>query len=203
MTFKDFIKKYDKEGAVVLLEGKRGVLEADQPKLIQLGKMLAVKTKHILFRSGNAAGSDEYFSAGVAEVDAKRLQVITPYSGHRKKTNKAYETVSLDQIDIAAEPEVIYQSKQNKKTEKLIDKYVGGARDRYSIKAAYIIRDTIKVLGTETLEPATFGLFYDDLENPKSGGTGHTINVCEQNDIPVIDQRVWMAWLEEMKKDNL
>jgi len=197
MTFKDFIKQYDKEGAVVLLEGKRGVLETDRPKLIQLGKMLAVKTKHMLFRSGNASGSDEYFSAGVAEVDAKRLQVITPYTGHRKKTNKAYETVSLDQINIAEEPEVIYQSKQNKKTEKLIDKYVGGARDRYSIKAAYIIRDTVKVLGSENVSAATFGIFYDDLENPKSGGTGHTMKVCEEYDIPIVDQKVWMKWLKE------
>jgi len=197
MTLKEFIINHDQPNAVVLLEGKRGVLEADRPKLIQLGKMLASSTKHMLFRSGNATGSDEYFSAGVAEIDAKRLQVITPYTGHRKKTNKAYETVSLDQINIAKEPEVIYQSKQNKKTEKLIDKYVAGARDRYSIKAAYIIRDTVKVLGSENVSAATFGIFYDDLENPKSGGTGHTMNVCEQNDIPVIDQRIWMQWLEE------
>jgi hypothetical protein len=195
MTLKEFIKKHDKPGAIVLLEGKRNVLKPDQAQLVRLGNMLASSTQHILFRSGNASGSDQYFSEGVVAVDTKRLQVITPYTGHRKKTNRAYNTISLDQIDIAEEPEVIYQSKQNKKTEKLIDKYVAGARDRYSIKAAYIIRDTIKVLGSENIGSATYGIFYDDLENPKSGGTGHTMNVCEQNDIPVIDQRVWMEWL--------
>ena len=197
MTLKDFIKKHDKPNAIVLLEGKRGVLENDKPKLIELGKLLAKETKHILFRSGNASGSDEFFSEGVAMVDAKKLQVITPYTGHRKKTNKAYDTVSLDDLNIADDPEVIYQSKKNKKTEKLVDKYVAGARDRYSIKAAYIIRDTVKALGSENVGPATFGIFYDDLETPKSGGTGHTMNVCEQNDIPIIDQVVWMKWLEE------
>lgn len=103
----------------------------------------------------------------------------------------------MDDINIAAEPDVIYQSKQNKKTEKLIDQYVAGNKDRYSIKAAYIIRDTIKVLGTHEIKPATFGIFYEDFENPRSGGTGHTMNVCEQNNIPIIDQRTWFDWLME------
>ena len=67
-----------------------------------------------------------YFSVGVSSVDNSRLQVVTPYTGHRKKTNEAYETISLDDINMATEPEVIYQSKQNKKTEKLIDQYVLG-----------------------------------------------------------------------------
>jgi hypothetical protein len=58
----------------------------------------------------------------------ERLQVITPYDNHRQKTNNAYETISLDQIDLTNEPEVVYQSKSNKKTKSLIDKYVGGTR---------------------------------------------------------------------------
>jgi hypothetical protein len=133
---------------------------------------------------------------GVSEVDKSRLQVITPYTGHRQKTNQAYETISLDEINLVAEPEVLYQSKGNKKTEKLIDQYVLGARDRFSIKAAYIIRDTIKAIGADDISPASFGIFYDDLTKPKEGGTGHTMNVCEQNNIPIINQIVWMRWLE-------
>ena len=197
MTLEEFIKTFDKKDAIVLLEGKRNVLEADSELLIQLGKSLATKTKYMTFRSGNADGSDHYFSLGVASVDKSRLQVITPYTGHRKKTNQAYVTYSLDEINVAAEPEVVFQSKANKKTEKLIDQYVAGARDRFSIKAAYIIRDTIKAIGTDEIKPATFGVFYDDLANPKAGGTGHTMKVCELNDIPVIDQRVWFKWLVE------
>ena len=151
----------------------------------------------MVFRSGNAEGSDQFFSDGVTAVDSKRLQVITPYSGHRQKTNQAYETFSLDDINIAAEPEVVYQSKSNKKTEKLIDKFVSGEKNRYTIKAAYIIRDTIKAIGTDKIKPATFGIFYDDLDNPMSGGTGHTMNVCAQNNIPLIDQKIWFKWLTE------
>lgn len=147
MKFKEFVTKYDYAGSIVLLEGKRDVLDNDKSKLVQLGKLLASETGLLTFRSGNAAGADHYFSEGVCAVGSNRLQVITPYDDHRKKTNQAYDTISLDTIDVASEPQVVYQSKQNKKTETLIDKYVSGSRDRFSIKAAYIIRDTIKVIG--------------------------------------------------------
>ncbi|MBS1950839.1 MAG: hypothetical protein OJF59_002258 [Cytophagales bacterium] len=197
MTLKDFISQYDKENSIVLLEGKRDVLEADQEKLESLGKILASTTSKMIFRSGNANGADYYFSIGVSSVDKSRLQVITPYSGHRQKSNHAYDTISLDKINLAAEAEVVYQSKSNKKTEKLIDQYISGARDRYSIKAAYIIRDTIKVIGASNIESAAFGIFYDDLNKPKEGGTGHTMRVCEQNNIPFITQKVWFKWLTE------
>lgn len=197
MTLQEFIEQFDKENAIVLLEGKRKVSDADKPRLIAIGKLLASRTKKMIFRSGNANGSDQFFSEGVVSVDRKRLQVITPYTDHRKKTNQAYETISLDEINIAAEPEVVYQSKTNKKTEKLVDQFVSGERNSITIKAAYIIRDTIKAIGTDEIKPATFGIFYDNLKDPKTGGTGHTMRVCEQNNIPIIDQRVWFKWLEE------
>ena len=197
MTLKEFIKQFDKPNSIVLLEGKRNVLEADQEKLTALGRLLASETKSITFRSGNANGSDQLFSDGVTAIDYKRLQVIIPYTGHRQKTNQAYDTISLDDLNIAAEPEVLYQSKSNKKTENIIDKFAAGEKNHNTIAAAYIIRDTIKVIGTNDIKPATFGIFYDDLENPKTGGTGHTMNVCEQNNIPLIDQNTWFKWLAE------
>jgi hypothetical protein len=197
MTLQEFIKKFDNLHSVVLLEGKRNVLDVDKEKLTALGSLLASTTKNMVFRSGNAEGSDQLFSDGVTAVDNKRLQVITPYSGHREKTNQAYETISLDQINLTAEPEVVYHSKSNKKTEKLIDKFISGDKNRYTIKAAYIIRDTIKAIGTDEINPATFGIFYDDLDKPKEGGTGHTMKVCEQNNIPIIDQKTWFKWLTE------
>ena len=49
------------------------------------------------------------------------------------------------------------------------------------MKAAYIIRNTIKVTGTSAIPPASFALFYDDLENPGTGGTGHTIDICKKS----------------------
>lgn len=196
MTLQEFIEKFDKENSIVLLEGKRKVLNEDIEKLIALGKLLASRTSKMIFRSGNAEGSDDLFSQGVCSIDKKRLQVITPYNGHRNKQNLAYETFSLDNINFAAEEELIYQSKANKKTEKLIDDFVSGIKNRNTIKAAYIIRDTVKVLGTETIKPASFGIFYTDLNDPDSGGTGHTMNVCRLNNVRLIDQKVWFDWIE-------
>ena len=196
MTLDEFISKYDYDGSIVLVEGKRIVQDSDKIKLIELGKLLASKTSKIIFRSGNADGADQLFAEGVSAIDKTRMQVIIPYSGHRSKTNLAYQSYSLDEINMANEPEVIYQSKSNKKTEKLIDKFVAGDKNRNTIKAAYIIRDTIKAIGTKDIKPSTYGIFYDDLENPNEGGTGHTMNVCIQNKIPVIDQRVWFEWVK-------
>lgn len=195
MTLQEFIEQFDKDNAIVLLEGKRNVLDADREKLVALGRLLALSTAKVTFRSGNAGGSDQLFSDGVASVDRKRLQVITPYSGHRKKTNQAYDTISMDDLNMAAEPEVVYQSKRYKRAEKLINQYVSGDKNRYSIKAAYIIRDTIKAIGTAGIKPANFGIFYNNLENPMAGGTGHTLDICKHNSIPVIDQTVWFSWL--------
>ena len=128
-------------------------------------------------------------------MDSGRLQVVTPYSGHRKKTNYADETIPLDQLNLAAEPEVVYQSKANKKMENLIDQDVSGTQNRNTIKAAYILRDTLKVTGSREIRPATFAIFYDDLNNPMTGGTGHTMKVCENNGVPFMDQRSWMEWI--------
>ena len=192
----EFLDKYDFNGSIILLEGKREVTEHDMPKLVELGRLLASKTLKMKFRSGNAEGSDYYFSLGISQIDKTRLQVITPYSGHRQKVNVAYDTISLDTINFTNENEVLYQSKQNKKTEKLIDQYVLGDINKYSIKAAYIIRDTIKAIGTKDIHPATFGIFYDDLNHPMSGGTGHTMKVCERNNIPIINQEVWLEWIK-------
>lgn len=196
MTFTEFFSKYNVENSIILLEGKRNVVESDKEKLIQFGMFLALNLPKAKFRSGNAAGADFYFSKGVLEVAPERLQVITPYDSHRQKENNAYETISLDQIDLLKEPEVIYQSKNNKKTKSLIDKYVNGTRDRFAIKAAYIIRDTVNVTGTNSgIPPVNFAFFYDDELNPKTGGTGHTMEVCEINKVPYLTQSAWSKWI--------
>ncbi len=196
MTLNQFISDFDKEGTIVLLEGKRMVAEHETKKLFELGRLLASKTNHIVFRSGNAEGADELFSKGVTEINPNRLQVITPYARHRRKDNVGGYTISLDAIDLAEEPEIVYHSKANKKNERIIEKYAAGERNRNAIKAAYLIRDTIKAIGTHSIKPTSLGIFYDDLDKPRQGGTGHTMNVCMTNGIPIIDQTVWLNWLE-------
>lgn len=193
--FNDFIEKFDKPGAIVLLEGKRNVKPGDEDKLIRVGKLLAENSTHITFRSGNAKGADELFTQGVCSVNPARMEVITPYTDHRKKTNHAGTTYALDKIDIVNEPQVIYQSKANKKNSGLIEQYASGATNTSAQKGAYIIRDTVKVIGTKDIPKATFGIFYIDTSEPESGGTGHTMMVCKNNGVMLITQTTWFHWL--------
>lgn len=196
MTLQTFLEQFDFPGSIVLLEGKREVKPEDVSKLEALGRLLAEASKHILFRSGNATGSDEYFSRGVAAVNPKRLEVITPYKGHRKSSQLGYTARNLDDINLLEEPEVIYGTKKTKSLQSAVDQYVAGIQNRNTLKAAYLIRDTVKVLGTRSGIPkANFAIFYDDLSNPGQGGTGHTMKVCKEHGVPLITQEVWMNWV--------
>lgn len=182
--------------SIILLEGKRNVKPEDKEKLTAIGKLLATHLPNAIFRSGNADGTDYFFAQGVANVNPKQLEVITPYTNHRSKYNVAGTTYALDEVNLVNEPEVIHYSKNHKPTKSLVDKYLEGKKDQYAIKAAYILRDTIKVLGTNSgIKPITFALFYEDLENPMQGGTGHTQRVCLENNITFINQTTYFEWL--------
>jgi hypothetical protein len=195
MTLNNFIEQFDYINSVVLLEGKRKVKPEDEASLIILGELLATQTKNITFRSGNAPGADELFCRGVSVIDKNRIQLVLPDKEHRKRNRIGIDAISLEEINLINEPEIIYQSKSNKKTTNLVERYVNGYRDSITNKAAYIIRDTIKVLGVSNIAPASFGIFYDDLANPFEGGTGHTMKICEANNIPIINQNTWKKWL--------
>lgn len=195
MTLNDFLSEFDKQGSVVLLEGKRNVAEEDIPKLTALGTLLAERSSFIKFRSGNATGSDEYFSMGVAAVNPDKLESVTPYAGHRKTKVLTKNIIALDDLNMQDETELITQSCANKKMAEQVKQYANGNITKISIKAAYIIRDTLKVIGASGISPASFGIFYDDLEKPISGGTGHTIKTCRKNNIQEINQTVWFNWL--------
>lgn len=195
MTLSAFISQYDFPGSIVLLEGKRVVRPEDMNKLITLGRLLASQTEHIKFRSGNAPGADEFFSEGVRETDIGRLQIIKPYRTHRAAAEQTKDVVSLDDVNMVQEEGLIKASAVNERTERLVSHYVKGTRSFISMKAAYLIRDTMKVVGAEGLPAANFAIFYDSLTKPLSGGTGHTMHVCIQNNVPWIDQRIWMNWL--------
>jgi len=125
------------------------------------------------------------------------LQVITPYCGHRRKTNLGHQTIALDDVDLANEPDIICHTQNSSSVAPLIDGFLKAGDNALTVKARYLLRDTIKVVGTSKLQPATLAIFYDDLVKPKTDGTGHTMRVCEKNGIPYFDQRVWFKWLEQ------
>ena len=57
---------------------------------------------------------------------------------------------------------------------------VAGAHPRLRATAQLILRDTLKVTGTDDMPPPTAGIFYVHPADPGRGGTGHTIRVCRR-----------------------
>ena len=200
MTLADFLSRFDTPGAVVLLEGKRtqAMRRGGEQYIQRLGQMLPSSARYLKFRSGNADGSDYFFSFGVSEINRSRMEVIVPYKGHRESSNVAGETHALDAMDLAAEPDVFYLTGQNIKNAGLIRAWKSGVKSAAAAKGAYLLRDTVKVTGVRPgLPPATAALFYDDISNPRSGGTGHTMLMCDLAGVPWYDQSVWMPWLDQ------
>lgn len=198
MELSRFIELYDNPQTVVLLEGKRVVAPNDKQRIAELGHILSHNTKHIVFRSGNADGADNYFSKSFLGKDLlERFEVVVPYNGHRRHSNP-FRTINLEDLHLTQDCDLVVQSKTHKSLKRLIELYVSGERNKLSYKAAYILRDTLKVLGLPEsgIAPASFALFYDDLSNPRKGGTGHTMNICEMNNVPFITQDIWMKWTE-------
>jgi hypothetical protein len=198
ITLNDFVRKIDDlESQVILLAGKRVVAPEDEIKLVRLGELLAKWLPDCKFRSGNARGSDELFIKGVCKVDRECVELILPFKGHRPETAKNLYALSLDDFDLAAEPEAVYQTR-NITNMQMVDSYMDGVRDRFAINASYLIRDNIMVIGSAILglKKADFGIFYHDSEKPMLGGTGHTMRFCTLNHVPFVDQQTWMRWLE-------
>jgi hypothetical protein len=181
---------------VILVEGTRDLPDADRPQLVSFAKRLAEFYPHTIFRTGNATGSDEAFAEGVRAIDPSRLQYVLPYAGHRKQGRDASSyTIALTELPIAAEERAAYVTKTSS------PEYVRIMDKRNSVpqlksKARYLIRDTLKVTGDDDSElaPANVGIFYVNAADPMKGGTGHTIRVCNKQDIPIATQDEWMRW---------
>jgi hypothetical protein len=196
MTFAEFSTLVEKspEG-VVLLEGRRTVPAHDAAVAERLARALALMFSRLRFRSGNATGSDEAFTGGVAMVDPSRLEIMAPYAAHRKSERLAGAIYTSPEIltpeqsrDI--ESQSIQASPQNRRI-------IGmrGKKGPLGAKGDYLVRDTMKVVGV----PGHFAkpicaLFFVNLADPMEGGTGHTIRVCQQEGVPVTYQDEWGAW---------
>jgi hypothetical protein len=183
---------------VVLLEGRRSIPAVDARAAQRFAARLACEFPRLLFRSGNAEGSDEAFSAGVADVDASRLQVVAPYPTHRKKVrydDATYESpAALSKVQEEAVVASTIAATPRNKT--LIDRRA--TPGRLAAKAAYLIRDTMKVIGHSDNFPRPIcALFYVDPSDPEAGGTGHTIRVCRQHSVPFAFQDSWARWFNE------
>ena len=91
------------------------------------------------------------------------------------------------------------------KTECVIRAAYFRATRRYAqwiTKQEGITKESLDVKGLE-FKKANFAIFYDDLKKPKSGGTGHTMKVCEENGLSYINQTVWFEWLNTVPEIKL
>ena len=180
---------------VILLEGRRKVKPGDKTKLTKFAHNLAVTFPNVIFRTGNADGSDTLFAKGVAEVDPSRIQYVVPYPGMKKKNRiEGAEVLSLDQIAKVEEERVEYlTSRQSKKTASMIDYAKKNPDGMMAAKTKYLLRDTLKVTGSASgnYHPPVAAFFYIDPVDKYAGGTGHTIKVCEKLDVPVFTQLDW------------
>ena len=196
MTFSEFSSLVtDNPEGVVLLEGRRAIPDNAATQAEGLARSLALRFPKLRFRSGNAEGSDEVFSRGVAAVDSSRLQVIAPYATHRKRVRYAdalYD--SPDSLSRVKEDEIAYKTDAaSPKNKNIISQR--GQKGSLAAKAAYLLRDTMKVTGhSEAFPKPICALFYVSADDPLAGGTGHTIRVCQQEGVPYAFQDSWAQW---------
>lgn len=184
--------------AVILLEGRRSIPAHDAELATALARTLALRFPSLRFRSGNAEGADQAFSEGVAQIAPWRLQIVAPYASHRKsKRHGGALYDSPEALSSVQEDEVAFKtSKASPHNAGLIQKR--DKRGALAAKAAYLIRDTMKVTGHSELFPKpACALFYVDLSDPLAGGTGHTIRVCKQEGVPFAFQDSWQQWFEK------
>ncbi|MFN8296703.1 MAG: hypothetical protein U0T69_10940 [Chitinophagales bacterium] len=199
MTYKEYLDTLtplSKE--IMLLEGTRKLMDADAPKLTALAQRLAAEYPNTIFRTGNATGSDEAFARGVAMVDVTRLEYVLPSPGMGKKrlipNARVISLEDLSKEELNHLVEKTLEATPNYRY--LVDCYRKGIRNRHAESAKLLIRDILKVYGSKAngFLPATTAIFYVNFENPKGGGTGHTVRACVQRQIPFFTQ---MQWLEE------
>ncbi len=183
------------ETPVILLEGRRSIPADEYDHARVAAEFLAKRFPGARFRSGNAKGSDEAFSQGVAAFDATRLQLVAPYATHRLKArfngaSYAYPAALSDQQRKAMVQQTVLASP---KISSMMAQL--GKQGSVAAKADYLLRDTMKVAGfSDEFPKVTAALFYVDIDAPMDGGTGHTIRVCQQEGVPFAFQNAWKEW---------
>ena len=178
---------------VVLLEGTRSLGREAEPRVEAFAAKLAQRFPDVVFRSGNAPGSDQAFARGIAAVDVSRLEVVVPYTRHRlAERPEGVRALSLE--DIADDTDI---SRLTLVASPIYEKlFASRAINASAAKVRYLLRDTLKITGDEGTDfaPATAGLFWVNPLKPKTGGTAHTMRVCEKMGLPVWTQDKWEDW---------
>lgn len=184
---------------VILLEGTRKLPDAARASLVRLAHWLCARFPHAVFRSGNAEGTDSVFADAVAARDPSRLELVLPHRGMgRARRPTQARCFSLEMLPRADLERIVAVTRgAGREAGRLGDHYLESARATpATAKASYLLRDTLKVVGSETLglAPASLGIFFVNETDPTGGGTGHTIKVCHAQAVPVATQSQWATW---------
>ena len=176
---------------VILLEGTRQLPVEERAPLEKLARTLFREFPQAIFRSGNAEGTDTVFAKAIADLDPARLQLVLPNSGMGRARRPAgavcfsLEELPKDELEtLAAIAAQISRDAGRLAGFHLSDPAV--RKTAAGSKAAYLLRDTIKVVGSASLglSPASFGYFRVNPTDPHGGGTGYTIKVCALRGVP-------------------
>jgi hypothetical protein len=183
---------------VILLEGTRQLPAEKRQALADVGRRLAEAFPQAVFRSGNATGADEAFAAGVATVPGSMLQLVLPTPGMGRSRRPAAATcLALDDLPVEERHHLARESfAASPENHRIFELYLRGQSGNPAFaKAQYLVRDALKVHGSPTLglAPATVALFYINNLGPTSGGTAHTIRLCDRQKVPLFTQRDWLS----------
>jgi hypothetical protein len=183
---------------VILLEGTRQLPAEKRQALADVGRRLAEAFPQAVFRSGNATGTDEAFAAGVATVPGSMLQLVLPTPGMGRSRRPTSATcLALDDLPLEERHHLARESfAASPENHRIFELYLRGQSGNPAFaKAQYLVRDALKVHGSPTLglAPATVALFYINNLGPTSGGTAHTIRLCDRQKVPLFTQRDWLS----------
>lgn len=187
MNFKDIntiIKeiKAINSNPVIVLEGTRKLPEGKRAILKAFALELANKIPNATFRTGNAEGSDEAFAEGITSIYPEKLEYILPRKNNRSKyRHKDSPFYSADELPLSELEKIIQLSNHaSPKNAAMLNSALLNKKGKAYEIALYLIRDTLKICGSEhfNIAKADYAFFFVNEENPLSGGTGHTIRVC-------------------------
>lgn len=183
---------------VILLEGTRHLPAEEHSMLANLATRLFHNFPQAVFRSGNAEGTDAVFANAIAALDPSRLQLVMPHAGMGRARRPAGAACFSLGLIPANELEILaaHTREAGRDAGRLADFYLRGPDSRKTAtgsKAAYLLRDTLKVVGSPALglAPAALGIFRVNPDSPAGGGTGHTIKMCAGAGVPHFDQFQW------------
>jgi hypothetical protein len=183
---------------VILLEGTRQLPADSRQSVSEVGSRLAAAFPQAVFRSGNATGTDEAFAAGVATVPGSMLQLVLPTPGMGRSRRPAAATcLALDDLPLEERHHLARESfAASPENHRIFELYLRGQSGNPAFaKAQYLVRDALKVHGSPTLHlaPASVALFFINNLGPTSGGTAHTIRLCDRQKVPIFTQRDWLT----------